>query len=193
MAYSDTSICNIALGLIGVGRIADIEGTTAIERDCKSIYAFARQEVLGGYDWSFARKQALLSQLATSPTIDSTRGGFDYAYALPSDCVRPLSLSDFKQSFEIVGNELHCNLDESVYLRYTADITDTSKFNAKFINALSHRLAAQLAMMIKKDKKLSQETWDLYYSLLPTLEADDSRSDNNGPEMSNPYVDSRSV
>jgi len=191
MSYSETSICNLALGLIGVGRIADIAGTTAVERDCNAIFDHAREEVLGGYHWGFARKQALLAQLATGPVITSDYGGYDYAYALPADCIRPLSLSDATTQFSREGDEIHCNLSESVYLYYTADITDTAKFTAKFVNALAHRLAGQLALMVKKDKKMSQETWDLYYALLPQLEADDSRSDNNDIPTSNPYVDAR--
>jgi len=193
MSYSSTSICNIALGLIGVGRIADIEGTTAVERDCKAIFSHAREEVLGGYDWGFARKQAELAQLATAPVITSANGGYDYAYGLPADCIAPVRLSDKTTPFEVSANSLLCNLEVDVFLYYTADISDTSKFTAKFVNTLAHRLAAQLALMVKKDKKMSQEAWDLYYALLPTMEGDDSKNDNLTVPMSNPYVDARSV
>lgn len=193
MTYSDTAICNIALGLIGVGRIADINGTSPVERDCRTIFSYAREEVLGGYHWSFARKQQRLSQLATPPEITSENGGYDYAYALPTDCIAPVRLSDKSTPFEVSGDTLICNLETDVLLYYTADITDAAKFTAKFVNALAHRLAAQLAMMIKKDKKLSQEGWDLYYSLLPSLEGDDSMNDNMEVPVSNPYVDARSV
>ena len=193
MAYSETSICNLALGLIGIGRITDIEGTTAVERDCKSIFAHAREEVLGGYHWAFARKQAELARSAVNPVIDYAHGGYDYAYPLPSDCISPKSLSNPETPFRHLDDDIYCNLDEGVFLEYTANVTDPAKFTSKFINALAHRLAAQLSMMVKKDKKLSQETWDLYYALLPTLEADDSRSENSDIPMSNPYVDSRSV
>lgn len=193
MAYSETSICNLALGLIGIGRIADIEGITAVERDCKSIFDHAREEVLGGYHWAFARRQAELALSAVAPVIDYLHGGFDYAYQLPADCIAPKSLSNPETPFRNVDDQIYCNLDADVFLEYTADVADPAKFTPKFVNALAHRLAAQLGMMVKKDKKLSQETWDLYYALLPTLEADDSRSENSDIPMSNPYADSRSV
>jgi len=193
MATSETSICNLANGIIGIGRISDINGTTSVERDCKAIFAHARREVLGSYQWSFARKQALLARASASPIIDSNNGGYDYAYVLPSDCVAPVKLSDPKTEYSLVGDTIHCNLEEDVYLHYTADITDAAKFTEKFINALAHRLAAQLALMVKKDKKLSQETWDLFHALLPRLEQDDAQNDNNPIELSNPYVDARSV
>lgn len=187
MATSDTHICNVALGLIGVGRIADINGVTSVERDCRSIFTDALKEVLEGYHWTFARKISVLAQLTDAPLF-----GFSYAYQLPADCVKPKGLSDSKMNFKIVGDTLHCNLEADVILEYTALITDASKYSGTFVTALSHRLAAQLAMMVKKDKKLSQETWDLYYALLPTLEADDGRSDFTEIEQSNPYVDARS-
>ena len=193
MAYSETSICNLALGLIGIGRISDIEGTTAVERDCKSIFAHAREEVIGGYHWAFARRQAELARSAVDPVINQNHGGFDYAYQLPSDCLSPKTLSDPTTVFRHIDDQIYCNLESDVFLEYTADVSDPAKFTSKFINALAHRLASQLAMMVKKDKKLSQETWDLYYALLPTLEADDSRSENSDIPMSNPYADSRSV
>lgn len=191
--YSETSICNIALGLIGVGRIADIDGQTSIERDCKTIFSHAREEVLGGYHWGFARKQALLAQSGTAPIIDSNYGGYEFAYILPTDTIAPKQLADPKTEFQRVGDTLHCDLEENVYLHYTADISNPALFTAKFVNCLAHRLGAQLAIMVKKDQKLSQETWDIYYALLPTLEADDARSDNNPIDMSNPYIDARNV
>lgn len=185
-ATSSTAICNIALGLIGVDRIVDINGTSKVERDCKLIYDHARREVLEGYHWRFARKMVELARLSETPLF-----GFSFAYSLPADCIRPINLSDKDTPFRVVGDQLHCNLQEDVYLEYTFDNKDAATFTGKFITSLSHRMAAPLALTIKKDKKLSQEMWDYYNALLPTNEADDARSENFEENRSDPYVDAR--
>lgn len=187
MASSDTQICNIALGQIGVGRIADIEGTTQVERDCKAIYSDARDEVLSDYDWAFARKKVELARLSSDPPF-----GFDYAYALPSDCISPRNLYGRGTRFEIVGDQLHCDLETDCYLTYTARITNPVLFPSKFVTALSHRLAAYLSATVKKNHKMAMEWWDTYYALLPVLEASSAgKADDIEPPENNTYVDAR--
>jgi hypothetical protein len=184
---SETSICNIALGLIGVGRIADINGSSAVERDCKAIFADARRDVLGSYHWRFARKQVKISQLQTAPLF-----GFSYSYQLPADCIDPISLADPTTEFRAMGDQLHCNLAEEVNLEYTADITDAAKFTSQFVTTLAHRLAAPLAMMVKKDQDLSLKMWDLCRLLQKEKEGSDSRSSNKPVATTSPYVEARS-
>jgi len=189
MSQSSTHICQLACALVGLNRIASITGTSAVERDCASIYPDAVKAVLEGYHWGFARKQIELTLAADED--QPLMGAYSYAYILPADCVRPIILNNASTKFKRYGDFLFCNLDDSVYLEYTRLVEDPNKFSPAFVTALAHRIAAFLALMVKKDKKMSQEMWDLYYGLLPTLEADDGRSDYQDLEQSNPYIDAR--
>jgi hypothetical protein len=82
--------------------------------------------------------------------------GWTYAYGVPSDVVSYLSIhlatatDDWNpQEFEIEAlpdgtTALFCNIDTPV-LRYVRRVTDTSKFQPAFINALSWLLSSKIA------------------------------------------------
>ena len=186
MAISDTQSCNVALGQIGVGRIANIDGASQVERDCKSIYADARDEVLADFDWPFARKKAELSQIAVGPEFD-----FSYAYQLPADYLAARNLYGRETRYEIVGDQLHCDLEADCFLTYTGKITNPVLFTSKFVTALAARLSASLANSVKKTHSVSMDWWSTYYTLLPSLEADDARGEDVELSSSNPFVESR--
>lgn len=186
MASSETGICNLALGQIGVGRIADINGVSQVERDCSSIFGDARDEVIADFDWPFARKKVELAQLSEKPAFD-----YDYAYQLPSDYIQIRGVHGLNVKYEIVGSQLHCNLSSDCMISYSARITDPTKFSPKFITALTNRLAAYLSNTIKKSHKMSMQWWDLYYALLPSIESSDARGEDHSRISHNPYVDAR--
>ena len=188
MATSDTKICNVALGMAGISRISSIDGQTTVEKDCRAIYDDARNDVLAVHDWPFARHFQQLSQLSGSPL-----SGYSYAYQLPADCVRPIRLNGPKQTFEVIGDELHCDVSTDVVLRYTRMITDAAKFTAAFATLMQYRLAPTLAMMIKKDKKLSMDLMDVYLGMQGRLEIADSKGEFKEVDRSNPYLDARNV
>lgn len=190
MATSDTKICNLALSQIGVGRIADIEGVTQVERDCKAVYDTARDEVLSDFDWAFARMRAELAQLNTPPAF-----GYTYAYQLPSDLLTLRSVKGLKEetvNFEIYGDQLHCDLEDDCFITYTRQITNPVLFSVKFVTALSYRLSAILANTVKKNQDMSMQWWDVYATFLPTLEArSEGRSEHPAVSQSNPFVEAR--
>lgn len=188
MATSDTKICNVALGMAGISRIQSIDGQTTVEKDCRAIYDDARNDVLAVHDWPFARHFQELSQLSSTPL-----SGYSYAYQLPADNLRAIRLNDPKEHFEIIGDELHCNVASGVVLRYTRLVTDAAKFTAAFTTLMQHRLAPTLAMMIKKDKKLSMDLMDVYLGMQGRLEVADSKGEFREEDRSNPYLQARNA
>ena len=188
MATSDTQICNLALGQIGVGRIADIKGVSQVERDCAAIYDDARDEVLGDFDWAFARAQRTLTRLADPPEFD-----YAYAYQLPEDCICVRNIKKvawITPRYEIVGDKLYCNLEECKVV-YTKRITDPVKFPAKFVAALANRLSAVLANSVKKDAAMSLKWWDFYHQLLQRNEELANKGENTTDVPPNPYIEAR--
>lgn len=185
MAFSETGICNLALGQIGVGRIANIDGLSQVERDCAAIFDSARDEVIADFDWPFARKKIELAQLTTAPAFD-----YSYAYALPYDYIQIRGLHG-NHKYEIVGDELHCDLSSDCMIVYSRRVKDPTNFSPKFVTALTHRLAAYLSNTIKKSHKMSLQWWDVYYATLPSFEAADARGEDHTQQSTNPYVDAR--
>jgi hypothetical protein len=192
MAYSEVQVANMALALIGAGRIAALAEISPEARNVNAIFALHRDEVLEAYPWNFAQGIAELAQLAEAP-ID----GFAYAYQLPADCIRPGSLNPTTEPFKRFGDTLHCNLSESVFLTYTKRETNAAYFTPAFVAAFSARMAADLAIMLPKDKQLAATMWDLYRQRLPGLQYTDNAGDHPQTEEQlilsglSPYAEAR--
>jgi hypothetical protein len=165
---SAVDICNLALSHLGdeaqVAAIAPPDGTVQASH-CARYYPIARDVLLTiGVPWSFAVKRVALAEV-TNPVEDD----WAYAYALPSTCLRPLSLllpgfparnlgaqdSDADSHPYLVetaedGSKILYTNVEGAYLRYIDAVTDTTKFSPLFVIALSRLMAAYLAGPILK-------------------------------------------
>lgn len=164
---SVVQICNAALSHIGsearVTSISPPDGSVEAGH-CATFYDHARTEMLEPGNWSFALKRAALAQTA------NLSGAWAYAYAKPSDCQRVLRVlrpsvavtvftqdtvavaqADDRDSapFDIEGDVIYSNAPDAVAV-YTRDITDTTRFPASFVGALSYLLASYLAGPIIK-------------------------------------------
>lgn len=152
---SIVDICNLSLSHVGnkaqVVSISPVDGS--VEADlCARFYPIARDEILEIGDWSFARTRATLTPLATNPSDT-----WDYAYALPSDCMAPRRLvtgerynfEDDSRNFEIEGSTLLTNLAEAVLI-YTRPVEDSTRFTPGFVITVSYKLGAYLAGPILK-------------------------------------------
>lgn len=159
---SVVDICNLGLSHLGdeaqVVTISPPDGTIQAAH-CARYYPIARDVLLETRPWSFAVKRVPLAEV-DNPVADD----WSYAYALPSTCLRPLSLlypgvpeqflstqdSDagshpyLVEAAEDGSKVLYTNVT-GAYLRYIDRITDTTKFTPLFTVALSRLLAAYLA------------------------------------------------
>lgn len=86
MATSAAEICNKALARIGVKIYIDdlVSDQTQEAETCNIFYEDARDSLLAEFPWAFAKRRAVLALTA------ETRSGWVYAFAMPSDCIRPL-------------------------------------------------------------------------------------------------------
>lgn len=178
MATSKTSICNQALGRIGVRAfLQDVDAETgqASEAEtCLVYYDDARDEVLEAFPWPFATRRATLAERA-----DDERQEWTYVYATPTDMLRPLEintgsrpvLSSLRIPFalEDVGNGESTVLlsdAQDPELIYIARIENTERYPGHFTAALSFRLAADLALAIPGKAPLADQMWKLYQGAL---------------------------
>ena len=83
MAISDVAIANLALQKLGSGHITSLSQDDPSARAVNACYEQIRDMELRKHPWNFARKRTTLAPDATTPSFD-----FDYAFPLPSDCLR---------------------------------------------------------------------------------------------------------
>ena len=173
---SEVDICNIALAHIGelpnVSSINPPEGSAHAEK-CKTFYPMARDVALEHRNWSFALRRVTLAAL----TNDSQQ--WRYKYALPSDCLRPIELSqaDIDDSlspylegltdYVVEGRAIYTNVPLAT-LRYLRRTTDTNLFPPTFVNAVSWLLASYLAGAITRDVKIKQWAYEVFLQELGT-------------------------
>jgi len=161
---SVVDIVNLSLGKLGdsatVTSIDPPEGSAQAEQ-AKRFYPIARDTLLELHPWNFATKRISLAE-----TSDVAPDAWHFAYAIPSNYIRALSIypeqstsEADQQPFIIETNEagqliLFTNI-ENATLKYIALITDTTKYTPLFINTLSYLLASFLAgPLIKGDTGL---------------------------------------
>ena len=164
MGTSEVDICNLALANIGdTAKITSIDppdGSTQAAL-CARFYPLARDTLLEMNNWSFAmRRKALV-------TTTNTRTEWQYAYSVPSDVASVIAVippdapaDDFDgtvkvpQKFvieaDMFGNRILYTNQSDAHIRYTATITDTTKFSKLFVIALSWHLSSMLAGPIIK-------------------------------------------
>lgn len=159
---SSVDICNLALAHLGddatVSSISPPEGSAQAEH-CARFYPIARDIVLETHNWNFATKRAALAEVS-----GAAPDSWQYAYALPSDCLGASSVMNIWQdesgqddegmefvieTTESSGTLIYTNA-ETATCRYIARVTDTTKFSPLFVNALSWLLASYLAGPVVK-------------------------------------------
>jgi len=148
---SETSVCNMALALLGDERIGALTDNTEAARACNSVYEHLRNGLLRSHPWRFARARANLASLTTTPVW-----GWSYQFTLPSDpyCLRVLDVDSYKQyEWTVEGRKLLGNFS-SANIRYIAIVTDPMQFDPLFSVALSTRIAVQICMRLTSDESL---------------------------------------
>lgn len=168
---SEIDICNLALSHLGddatVASINPPEGSAQAEH-CSRFYPLARDTLLELHAWNFCTKRAALALL-----VDSGTQWF-YTYEQPADCLRVISVLDvnagddlgvpattfawpalntpqpFVCETDALGREIILTNQPDAMARYTAYVTDTTKFSPLFVTALTWKLAAMLAGPVVK-------------------------------------------
>lgn len=172
---SSVDISNIALSHLGArAQVSAIEPPDgSVEAGyCARFYPLARREVLEASNFTFAKTRATLAAVTNPSQI------YDYAYAVPSNCIRPLRvlqatlssdidlmwpmdggllgqmyINSFTErgsaDFEVEDGVLLTNEPDAVLL-YKRDVTDTTRFTPLVCSAIGMVLAGYLAGPIIK-------------------------------------------
>lgn len=164
MSASEVQICNLALMKFGNISIASVDDDTKEARACKVFFPLLRDELVYSHPWNFAMKRVDISaSLTTTPAF-----GFDYAYTLPTDCLRVWEFFGYDGDWVVENGQLLTDAEEKIYIRYIYQVTQTGKFNPSFVQCLATRLAAELATKLSDDKNMRAALLsDLYKVEIP--------------------------
>lgn len=193
---SEVEICNLALSHLGSYTITALTDASQEARKCKLYYPIARDFVLRDFPWNFAERRIYLALLSGVDPV-----GYEYAYQYPVGCLKAREIYneiiggepvDFTiNAVEDLSDKMLLTNEANALLIYTAGITDPNVFDIAFINALSFKLASDLAQSLTKKTKLQDtmmKAYGYYMSLAKTANASEAKETN---VVDNPLVAAR--
>lgn len=163
-------ICNLALDEIKQNPINSIDTpVTSNEFTCRRWYDPTRAECLAQHPWKFATIRTILTPDPTA-TPDF---GYAYAYNLPTDYIRLVTLgddylSDLKREYEIENGQIltaagNSTTDStSLYTRYVYDIQQVPKFSPLFVKYFVLQLALNMATKFSTSPTIKNQIRDEY-------------------------------
>lgn len=158
---TEVAICNLALTAVGSNTITALNDNTTEAQMCNIYYSLYRDYLLRIHPWNFTQTRASLAQLATAPAF-----GFDYAFQLPTDCLRvcETSLGQYDE-WRIEGRSLVCNQSE-VSIVYNKYVTDPGLFDPAFSITLGYLLAWKLSKVLTGKTGFTDKLRDEYHEHL---------------------------
>lgn len=162
MSASSTDIANLALSFIGNGDpIQDMTEDSAEAQACLLFYDVVRDECLGEFPWSFAkRSQSLGTAIEEDPNSD-----WAFSYRLPADvltilkvwgAVRNPTLDEeinYETGSDATGGLVYTDQADAE-IKYVAREETVSKWPQEFATAVAYRLASRIAMRLVKEDKI---------------------------------------
>lgn len=150
---SQVDIANLAFVALGANRITSFDDGSKNANTVKAIYDQTRDAELRRHLWNFAMTRDSLAALSDEPEF-----GFDLMYQLPSDCLRLVQVGEYfhvvanlsdaldrsEQPYQLEGRRILTDLAAPLSIRYIAQVTDTTQYDALFVQALGKRLALEM-------------------------------------------------
>lgn len=159
-------VCNGAIDLIGQGRhIKAFDRSSPESELCSRLYPQILNSALDFYNWSFARKDEIITNDYLLPDVVSKP--YEFSYRIDDDVLRILFLTELNDTsrVETVGYRntiqfnfrnfngqkiLVTNQPPDFVMHYQAYIDDVSIASPSFVEALQYLLAGRLAPAIIK-------------------------------------------
>mgnify|MGYP000359490719 FL=1 len=189
---SVVNMCNSALNLLGASTISALTDDTKNARLCNQRYEPVRNRVFRSHAWNCLHKRVQLAQNSTAPVIE-----YDYAYLLPSDCLRVLKIhngtTDSIQTaldYKIEGRNILTDID-TIYLIYIALDTDPNNYDTYLRESISHQLAADICYAITNNATLANQYMTRADERLREARFIDATENSLGTVEANEFTDAR--
>lgn len=158
---SEVDICNRALQKLGAKRITALTDDSVNARSCNAAYEIVRDAELRAHPWNFAIARASLAADSTAPSWGRAK-----SYELPADYLRLLPPYPEDNSnaldWQVEGRKVYTDDTAPLYIRYIKRVSDTSLFDALFVEALSTKLASELCEEITQSNAKKEGLKDDY-------------------------------
>ena len=189
---SVVNMCNSALNLLGASTISALTDDTKNARLCNQRYEPVRNRVFRSHAWNCLHKRVQLAQNTTAPVIE-----YEYAYALPSDCLRVLKIHNgttdsiaTSLDYKIEGRNIVTDID-TIYLIYIALDTDPNNYDTYLRESISHQLAADLCYAITNNATLANNYMARADERLREARFIDATENSLGTVEANEFTDAR--
>jgi hypothetical protein len=152
---SPTDICNVALGLLGDQRIADINAPgSGLAELLQRFYVPARRALLAMNRWQFASGWMRLSLLTEAPAAEwLAQYAIAQSHATAPQPVAIWDLSDhdvqWARGYDPITRQqvVYTDTEHASLAAYaTFDLPDTSQWNPLAVQVLAHKLAADIVL-----------------------------------------------
>lgn len=166
---SPVSIANRALIHLGAETILLLSDNVKQARVLAAMFDDTRDAELRANRWKFAIKRTRMSALADAPTW-----GYSYQYELPDDYLAMVQVNDIyistgtkqKAPWSVEGRRVLTDLGAPLALRYVSRVTDTTLFDALFVDVLALRLAMNACEALTQSDTKFQKLAQLYKEAL---------------------------
>lgn len=173
------AICNLALDHLKQAPIVNIESpTTQVEELMARQYPQARRATLRMHPFNFASHRVALTADPDSIPV----AGYSAAFRKPNDFLRFLSRIDsdgisVAAEYDLEGDFILMDAEENetVYIRYTRDITIVSKMDPLFIDLLAVNLALRISSKFSGSEARAQMLMKLREDMLRDARAVDGQ------------------
>jgi len=189
---SVVNMCNSALNLLGASTISALTDDTKNARLCNQRYEPVRNRVFRSHAWNCLHKRVQLAQNSTAPVVE-----YDYAYLLPSDCLRVLKIHNgttdsiaTNLDYKIEGRNIVTDID-TIFLIYIALDTDPNNYDTYLRESISHQLAADLCYAITNNETLANQYMTRADERLREARFIDATENSLGTVEANEFTDAR--
>lgn len=183
MAGSIVDIANKALTYLGANAITNITDDTVEGRAANRIYEQSRDYCLRDHPWNFALIRVALAADTTAPVWEYTN-----SFPWPADCLRIIEV-DTTEEWAVEGRAVVSDAAAPLNILYVAQITDTSIYDAKFVEAYAMRLAADIAYELTASQTVVAAAENKYAALIQEARLVDAQESLSATE--NTWLEAR--
>lgn len=157
---SEIGIANSALIQLGAKPIMSLSDSNINAERIASVIEMVREEVLAVFPWNCATKQQALAMIDSTPLF-----GWDYAYQLPTDCLRVIKMQDDDYTYSVQSGMLLTDQDEAI-IEYIWRNTNYGTYPPHLASSIASRLAAEIAFAVTASLQKEQAMYQVYTSKL---------------------------
>ena len=191
---STIQLFNTALGRLGgeqipYNRSPQEQDATGIL--CENLFPHVLDMVLEAHEWGFATRRVILAKL---PEQQPENPSYVFRYALPTDCVKPVSLEGYAgvnrtPAYLIESNAILTN-KQNAELVYIARVEEPRAWPPSFADALAWAMAGELASARINDSQKQNWCYQNYEIALAKAAARD-RAKQNPHRKQSPWLVAR--